>query len=63
MQNTILERLRSEHHKAAKLIAAGCSIFEVATSTRRSEKNIADLQCDPAFVGLVQFYREKDDEN
>jgi hypothetical protein len=60
---TTLERLRSEHHKAARLFADGCSVFEVSAKTGRTEKNIAELELDPTFVGLVQFYRRQRNED
>lgn len=63
MPSTILERLRNAHHKPAKLFAAGYSVCQVAVETRRTEKNITDLQSDPAFAGLVQFYKGKGDED
>lgn len=60
---TTLDRLRSEHHKAAKMLAAGFSVWEVSIQTNRTEKSIDDLISDPAFSGLVQFYRKQNDED
>lgn len=58
---TTLDRLRSVHHKAARMFAAGFSVCEIARETGRDEKNIANLEADPTFVGLVCFYRNQSD--
>jgi hypothetical protein len=60
MSNTVLERLRSAHHKPARLFASGLSVSEIAKCLNLSEASVADLENDPAFIGLVQHYKDKE---
>lgn len=51
-----LKTLKSLHHRAARLLAAGKSVKDVAFAVGRTPQRISDLQADPAFAELVAIY-------
>lgn len=51
-----LQRLKTIHHIAARLLATGQSCSEVALVVNRTPQRIRDLQSDPAFAELVEYY-------
>lgn len=57
-----IKRLRDSHHQIAALLASGMAAREVAAATGYSENRIALLKGDPAFKGLLEFYRGKNRE-
>ena len=57
-----LKRLRSVHHCAARMMAAGHKDVEVAARTGMHPNRIYMLKDDPAFQGLVEHYQEQEEE-
>ena len=57
-----LERLRSTHHLLAQRLASGLKQEEVSAITGYSASRISILQRDPAFQGLLAFYKERQQE-
>lgn len=55
----IIQKLRATHHNAARLLAQGKSVKEVAILVNRTAQRISDLQKDPAFIDLTSFYRDQ----
>lgn len=51
-----LQKLKTIHHIAARLLATGKSCSEVAMVVNRTPQRIRDLQSDPAFAELVEYY-------
>lgn len=58
-----LQRLRDTHHYIAKLLAQGLPAVEVSAISGMSQSRISVLQNDPAFVELLEFYRERAQES
>lgn len=58
-----IKRLRDSHHQIAAMLAAGVTATEVAATTGYSEIRISLLQSDPAFKGLLEFYRGRTRES
>lgn len=55
----VVQRLHARHHRAARLIAEGKTIQQVAALTDYSAQRISDLSStDPAFRELVARYQE-----
>ena len=57
-----LSSLRHSHHQAARLIALGRDIQEVALCTGYSAGYLSSLKGDPAFAELIKYYTAKTDE-
>jgi hypothetical protein len=55
----IIQKLRASHHTAARLLAQGKPVKEVAILVGRTPQRISDLQKDPAFTNLVTYYHEQ----
>lgn len=56
----IIQKLRASHHNAARLLAQGKSVKEVAALVGRTPQRISDLSTkDPAFMNLVTYYHEQ----
>lgn len=53
-----LQKIRSRHHKLAKLIATGTGTTEAALLTGFSISRVSILKSDPAFKQLVHEYSE-----
>lgn len=61
--NGPLKRLTNRHHAAARLLALGHSLKDVAIITGYAYPTVAALQCDPTFKELIEYYvRSVDDE-
>lgn len=59
----MLQRLKASHHTAARLLAAGLSVKEVATKVGRTPQRIGDMQrTDPAFQDLIAYYESMIEE-
>jgi len=56
----VLQRLKANHHAAARLIASGLSAVEVAHQVGLTPQRVRDLERDdPAFKDLVEnYYRQ-----
>lgn len=52
-----LERARHTHHLAARLLAEGRKVYEVAEISGYTPQRISDLQNDPTFQELVEHYK------
>jgi len=53
----MVQRLKASHHLAAKLLAGGLSLREVASRVGRTAQRIGDMQrTDPAFQNLIAYY-------
>ena len=53
----VLQKLHARHHRAARLLAEGKTVIQVATLTDYSAQRISDLKNnDPAFKELVARY-------
>lgn len=57
-----LNNVRTIHHKAARLLAAGCSIVETSVATGISYNRLWILTRDPAFAELKAHYEEEERE-
>lgn len=57
-----IKKLRERHHHLARALASGMTNAEAALATGYSETRISILLDDPTFVGLVEFYRGRKDE-
>lgn len=57
-----LKRLGERHHALARLLAQGVSPGEASIVTGLSSSRISILKGDPTFKELVEFYRERVDE-
>lgn len=54
----MLQRLKASHHTAARLLAAGLTVKEVAARVGRTPQRIGDMErTDPAFQNLIGYYR------
>lgn len=56
-----LKRLSERHHALARLLAQGTSPGEAAIVTGLTVSRVSILKSDPAFLELVEFYKEKVD--
>lgn len=54
-----LQKITSNHHAMARLIASGKSSQQVAILCNRTPQRIRDLTRDPAFKELVSFYENQ----
>jgi hypothetical protein len=58
-----LQKLRERHHMLARLISAGESNIAAAAATGFTKEYVSNLICnDPSFKELVEFYRDKVEE-
>lgn len=57
-----LERVRTTHHLAARELALGRKVVDVAAVTGYTPQRISDLKNDPTFRDLVAHYRAQHDE-
>lgn len=55
-------KIRDSHHMAARLLAAGLRVYEVAERTGYSAQSITRFQSVPAFQELMAHYRSIADE-
>lgn len=55
----ILQRLRATHHRQAQLLAEGKSVTEVAAIVGCTPQRLTQLQVDPTFTNLIQFYQDQ----
>lgn len=58
---TVIARLRQRHHAAARLLAEGRKVAEVAMITGYQPGRISALQADPAFIELIHYYSSQVD--
>ena len=58
----VIQRLREIHHRAARLVASGKAMTEVAIDVGRSPQRIMDLCRDPAFKELIEYYKTQIEE-
>lgn len=54
-----VQRLRAIHHRQAQLLAQGKKVSEVAAIVGCSVQRIVQLQVDPAFTQLVEYYSDQ----
>lgn len=52
-----LQQLRDSHHMAARLIAQGKKLTEVAIECGRGKERLQTLMQDPSFLELIEYYR------
>lgn len=52
-----IQRLRTQHHKLAQLVAEGVRNEEIAAITGYAIAYIANIKSDPAFKNLVAYYQ------
>lgn len=57
-----IKKLSERHHALARLVAAGAKDYEIAATLGYEPSRISILKGDPAFKELVEFYRDKVDE-
>lgn len=57
-----LQRIRSVHHKIAKMMAAGCANVEIAAVVGMHQSRISILRGDPAFQELLAHYESVEEE-
>lgn len=57
-----LQRLRESHHRAARLLARGLSVRDVAFEVGRTPQRISDLLHDPTFQELVSSYQAANEQ-
>lgn len=57
-----LKKLRTSHHRVAKLVADGVREGEISLITGYSVSRISYFKTDPAFRELVAFYQEQKEE-
>jgi hypothetical protein len=55
----LLQRLRAVHHRQAQLLASGKKVHEVAAIVGCTPQRIVQLQIDPSFAELVDYYRDQ----
>jgi hypothetical protein len=55
----LLKKLRAVHHQQAQLLASGKSVKDVAAIIGCTTQRIIQLQTDPSFNDLVQYYRDQ----
>lgn len=53
-----LKRIRDSHHSIARLVSEGRPAAEISLITGYSISRLSILKSDPAFMELVEFYRE-----
>jgi hypothetical protein len=53
-----IQRLKAWHHTAARLVASGQAISQVAIAVGYTKQRISDLTIDPTFAALVESYRD-----
>lgn len=58
----MIQRLREIHHRAARGVASGKTMTQVAIDVGRSAQRIQDLCRDPAFKELVAYYQTQIEE-
>lgn len=56
-----VKRLTQRHHHLARCLAKGFRNYEAAAATGYAPVTISILKSDPAFMELVEAYKEKDD--
>lgn len=57
-----LQKVRSIHHQAARLLASGMPPQQVSLAVGWSPNRVYLLKNDPAFQELVAFYQQREDE-
>lgn len=57
----VIKQLRHTHHLAARLLAEGRKPGEVSLMTGYANSTISNLQTDPAFGELVEYYKQQKD--
>jgi hypothetical protein len=55
----IVQKLRAIHHRQAALLADGKSVKEVAAIVGCTTARLTQLQNDPSFAELVEFYKDQ----
>lgn len=55
----MLQKLKAWHHNAARLVASGRPLNEIALATGYTAQRISDLKTDQLFNNLVAYYREQ----
>ncbi len=55
----ILQKLRATHHRQAQLLASGKSVKEVAAIVGCTTQRLVQLQVDPTFRELMNYYRDQ----
>lgn len=60
--NGVVAKLRSHHHRIARLDAAGCKDVEICEIAMISHQRLYTLRASPAYVELVASYRVTVDE-
>ena len=59
----MIQRLKSRHHEAARLVAQGLTYREIASRTEYTAQRISDMATkDPAFMNLVSYYSDQTNE-
>lgn len=53
-----LKKIRSVHHKIARMMAAGCANVEIAAAVGMDNSRISWLAGDPSFQELLEHYKE-----
>lgn len=59
---TALKRISERHRKLARLLGKGASVGEAALAAGYNLATVSILQSDPMFKELVEFHREKTEE-
>jgi len=59
---TVLAKIRSVHHRAARLIASGMRLADVASATGLNYARLSMLKNDPLFSELLAHYSTLEDE-
>ena len=54
-----LQKIKTIHHRQAKLIAEGYTLVEVAAACGTTPQRLSQLNNDPAFANLVAYYHDQ----
>ncbi len=57
-----LQKLRTVHHQAARLVAVGLRNVEICTITGLSQSRLSILKNDPAFCELIEHYAQMEEQ-
>lgn len=60
-QQPLLQRIRTTHHMAARLLAEGRQLVEVSAITGYTPGRLQQLRNDPAFCELLEHYKVQHD--
>ena len=57
-----IKKIRDVHHQIARMLAAGFKNVEISQVTGITPQRVTQLKNDPAFIELLEFYRDNESE-